>query len=402
MGLRVRKLAKELRRSPSELLGHLQTMGYLKYQSPEDMLADSVVSKLRRTLPKGNYRPRAELRTGENAGQTGLMGKLVPGVVRLETGGQGSSASRAKASVPLTARAPASTPKALGLEADKALGLEADKALSLAADRALDLEAERAALVLDLKKLQSEQSSLAAERANLAAERERVAKREGLLKEQERVLEVERSAFADRVAEDTSPNPMLFSLGQAFEERGLIGVDEFERALGGMASARVLREIVPHLYVQDQEEVGRILRQRLRLVGGEPLHFLESFFGMVSVSDDRAEMDGQKRTRSAVEALSESLLLNGVSTVTLVVECPEVFRCVQEYLDERITLRGARKLSISGLSAQIANRGTLVWGLTLNQALQEAAQSSGHRLFWDETTRGVVQHCERTRSWLAE
>jgi hypothetical protein len=383
MGLRVRKLAKELRRSPDELLGHLQTMGYVKYQSPEDMLADSVVSKLRRTLPKGDYRPRAEGKSQAGRGSGQLMDQLVPGVVRLDARKDLGVPARPKQSGPQAV--PASRPAPAPPGAERA---------------AADLAVEQDKLASERRTLAAERAALTEEGAKLTSEAERLAEDAARLKALEAAFKVEQAAFAEQCAKVDAQDGIRFTLAQAFEARGLIGLDEFERALGGMARARVLRELIPMLGVRDLDEVEQLLSRRLRLVGGEPLAFLEPFFGMVTVSDDRGELDGQGRTRLAVEALGESLLLNGISTVTLVVDRPAIFRCVQEYLDERITLRTARNLSVSDVSAQVANKSTLVWGMTVKKSIQEAAQSSGYRLFLDETVRGVVQHCERTRSWL--
>ena len=59
MALRVRKLARELERSPEDVLLLLKDLGYERYRTPDDLLADDVVARARkaaRTTP-----PRARV-----------------------------------------------------------------------------------------------------------------------------------------------------------------------------------------------------------------------------------------------------------------------------------------------------------------------------------------------------
>jgi hypothetical protein len=259
--------------------------------------------------------------------------------------------------------------------------------------------------------LEREREELERDREQLEAERARVREEWARLEEIRALLEADKAAaeeagsgevVGDGAPSESAKTAVSVALTDILEERGLIGVDEFERALGGMARARVLREVLSTLSVHDPAELRRRLAQRLRLVGGEPFPFLEPFFGMVTVSDDRAELDGQARVRAAVEALGESLLLNGISMMTVVGDRPVVFRCVQEYLDERIELRASANLSAADVSLAARSRATLVWGVPVADSVRAAASSSGHRLYSDPKPRRVVEHCKRTRSWLAE
>ena len=53
MAVRLRKLAKELRRDPAELLGILHALGFARFRSPHDMLSDPIVGQLRGALRDG-------------------------------------------------------------------------------------------------------------------------------------------------------------------------------------------------------------------------------------------------------------------------------------------------------------------------------------------------------------
>src|SRR5262245_61965780 len=89
MAVRVKKLARELNQSPRHVLGVLHAIGFDRYRSPEDMLPDGTVDKVRRATRDGvepvpvpglasaptKTAPRAS--TGDD-----VMAKLVPGVVR--------------------------------------------------------------------------------------------------------------------------------------------------------------------------------------------------------------------------------------------------------------------------------------------------------------------------------
>ena len=48
MAIRVRKLAKELNRSPTEVLGVLHAIGFTRFRNVNDMLSDQIVSRLKR------------------------------------------------------------------------------------------------------------------------------------------------------------------------------------------------------------------------------------------------------------------------------------------------------------------------------------------------------------------
>jgi len=318
------------------------------------------------------------------------MDKLVPGVVRLDQKGASAPAGPLDKGKPPAASPPAASPPAASPPQSPSIEEQRANLMRLAED----LKREREELERAKGQLASELASAAEERVRLGALRASI--------DADVAAQVESRAqqvLADRDQSERLSTTQV-ALTDALEERGLIGMDEFERALGGMANARVLRELLTNLSVPDPEALQRKLVQRLRLVGGESFPFLEPFFGMVTVSHERAELDGRLRVRSAVEALGETLLLNGISTVTVVGDRPVIFRCVQEYLDERITFRGASQISAKDVSVGAGYRATIVWGIPIKDSVSAAAETSGHRLYSDSIPRGVVEHCERTRSWL--
>ena len=53
MAVRVRKLAREIRRSPAEVLGLLHALGFSKYKSAEDMIGDPIANKARKAAQQG-------------------------------------------------------------------------------------------------------------------------------------------------------------------------------------------------------------------------------------------------------------------------------------------------------------------------------------------------------------
>jgi hypothetical protein len=141
MGVRVRKLAKQLSSTPGEVLGLLHALGFARYRTPEDMVSDAVVRQVRdaqqsgvRAIPVA-VPIRAPMQE-PSAAPADLMSQLVPGVKR---------------SVPPTAG-----------ETER-VSLEQAHAASLATARRLQAE------------LVAEQTSRAAEREALArAESERL------------------------------------------------------------------------------------------------------------------------------------------------------------------------------------------------------------------------------------
>ena len=156
MAVRVRKLAKELDQSPWHVLGLLQAIGFERYRSPDDMLPDVTVDKLRRAIKDGVKalpvapveEPSPPPRVAQGAAPGDLMAKLVPGVVR--PGAPPPASTR-----PAVRRATHPPPEA--------------KAADAAARR---LDADRQALDTDVRSAQAEREAVAADRRAVEAERQ--------------------------------------------------------------------------------------------------------------------------------------------------------------------------------------------------------------------------------------
>ena len=89
MGVRIRKLAREVNRSPWDVLGVLHALGYRRYKSPDDMLSGPALARLRNGLRDG-VAPvpvpgrREASGTSERVAKASsdLMSQVIPGVVR--------------------------------------------------------------------------------------------------------------------------------------------------------------------------------------------------------------------------------------------------------------------------------------------------------------------------------
>ncbi len=111
MATRVKKLAREMGTTPAQVLGYLHAVGYVRYKSPQDMLPDAAVDKVRRAARDGIDAPALELNSGPSrvaapvaAPAEDLMSELIPGVVKTRGGSRASTPPRAK-----SAPAPAAT-----------------------------------------------------------------------------------------------------------------------------------------------------------------------------------------------------------------------------------------------------------------------------------------------------
>lgn len=110
MAIRVRKLAKELDRSPTEVLGLLHAIGFEKYRSAEDQVPDPTVQHVRDAIRSG-VRPLSVVlhestRHAEpvrpQVGRGDVMATLVPGVVPV--GGAARPVPRPVVAVPVRTR----------------------------------------------------------------------------------------------------------------------------------------------------------------------------------------------------------------------------------------------------------------------------------------------------------
>lgn len=317
MPVRVRKLAQDLERTPAQVLGLLHALGFPRYKSSEDQLADPVAAKVRAAVRVGltadPVTPEAERRardaSQEAAGPVG-MAALVPGVVPL-----GAKAPPPRA--PVTPRKPAPGPGARdpraaapsgspGLDRPDSLGGSARTPQEATVGGSDPGRAERDALRAERDALRAERDALRAERAARLAERDAlVAERDAARAERDAAF-----AAADVAARTDRERLMAPPSGVSalLEARGLRGRDEQARALAGLLRERWIE--ADALGVVDPAAVKAALTERVVLVDGDPPEPMAGAVG-VSVSPDRAEVPGARELVRRLERVAELLLLHG-------------------------------------------------------------------------------------------
>lgn len=318
MGIRVRKLARELRQTPRDVLQLLKSLGFERYQSPDDMISDTVAARVRSKAPSlGVHRAAdpalaARARTPSPAPATGdLMAQLVPGVTRTRSDQRTSGSLRSAEEGALQRQ-----------RADQARIEAALKAEREALDAAREaLDAERAALVEETARVQALGRELDERQASLTVEAE--------------ALTAARATFVAeaRIRAAVAAPPTLMEL---FRERGVSGTDEAERALAALAGGHALGHLVKEFTVGDAEAFRRVLADRLVLVGGP----VPDGLGIpgVSVAPERAELAGAPALDRAGARLSEQWMLFGFRAVTLVGVPPRWHSLVRSLVDARVSL----------------------------------------------------------------
>lgn len=322
MAVRVRKLAKELERTPEDLLLLLHELGFERFRTPDDMVSHEVASKLRRaaasTPPRAIGPPSSMAQPSRStagsppgsrpspADAGDLMAQLVPGVVR-----KGEATPRVPRSAPPRSVPPRSEPPPAARELEAGLAAERQR-----------LEELRAAVAVEAKAAATARAEVEEARAGLAREREAVdsAAREAEAAHERRLAGMERT-----------------SLLALLEERGLRGTDEAERALAALASHHELGRLLATWVPADPDGVRRVLSERLLLVGGTIPDALAGAPAVV-VGPDRADVPGADRLARALARLGEQLLLNGLRRVFFAGVPPRWHAALREGLDRRIEL----------------------------------------------------------------
>lgn len=355
MAVRVRKLARELKRTPWEVLGLLHALGFSRYRSPEDMLPDTTIARLRQGISQGvvarPFRPETpmleappERAPAAREEAVDPMAMLVPGVVRQAD--RGASRSSRAAAPPRPVRppprleiVPPEPPEEEEDEADaydmRALDVEAERLASLdrrlASERAV-LESRRIGLERDQQRLAEERAALQAEREGLEALREAIDLERAAAEAERLAVEQERQRQIEAAVSTGTP------LQELMEARGLRGLDEAERAVAALATGRSLRDILWCLDVRSPELVERVLAQRLLLVGENPPESLPRTFARVRVSPERADVPDAADLERELRRVSELLMLNGLRRLAIVGGRAHWQRLIRDGFDPRIEL----------------------------------------------------------------
>jgi len=299
--MRVRKLAKELKRSPAQVLGLLHHLGYTRYKSEQDMVGGAALSKLRASCragvqadpvaPTGSAKPSSRPVVAPR--EASVMAQLVPGVVpqHVERG---------------LPSAPAGRP---------------DKARR-------KLEQDRAAVVSERERLEADRRRMDQTRAGLEANAQALEARQRALDEAQAQLDAEREAL-----QTASPE----SLAGLLSARGLRGFDEQERALAALASGRHLGRILPGLIASDPGRMARILQDKLILVDGD---VGDGFPGLVAVavSADRAEVPSPVQLAADLDWIGAELLLCGLKRVLFIGGEPRWQGVIRGGVDARVAV----------------------------------------------------------------
>lgn len=344
MAVRVRKLAKELNRDPYDVIGVLHALGASRYRSPDDMIPDPMVDRVKRAWKEGiEPLPVPRVAVAEVAAPSGpakedLMSRLVPGVVR--HGKQPTKLAKSGSGSP----APA------------------------APDRGT--ESASAALVAERGALQAEREALAAERTRLREEREGLAADRAAVQDAHAALEEERAAL-QREREGLAAAPGAgTALTAVLDARGLRGQDEHVRALAALAASRLLGDLLPRLRVEDPAAAERWLRERLVLTGGA---VPEGLGAAVTVAPERADLPDAGTLQRRIARAGELLLLNGLRRLLVVGGRTQWHRLLKAGMDPRIEAKFQAALRAEPEEPTDA---ILLWGVTVPPEVREAVGRS--------------------------
>lgn len=366
MAVRVRKLAKELRRTPWEVLGMLHALGFVRYRSPNDMLPDNTAGRVRKAWREGTVRPLplqgetlpeqpAETRQSPGPSAGGWMDQMVSGVVPADRDEDQVLADVPDVSIEEWLEGPSPEPEARPPAQDDERRRKAAEALYSRASETLS--AEREALAAERSRLEVERAALERDRQEFAA------------------------AQQEPAARPSEPAPPVGkALVELLEERGLRGADEQERALGGLANARLLREVVGHLVVDDADVVRALLDERLTLVGGQVSDLLPRSVVGVTVSPDRAEIPDGNALGRALAHVGEQLMLHGMRRLVVVGGQPTGQHMVRQGLDRRIDTRFAvadgERTEAQAQEDVVRSDAVVLWDVGLSDAARQLYRTS--------------------------
>ncbi|MGC6513861.1 MAG: hypothetical protein ACON4N_05155 [Myxococcota bacterium] len=389
MATRVRKLARELGSTPHQVLGILHALGFVRYKSPEDMLSDPIIRKVKRGFASGvqpvdvvmagaRKKKAADLESLSGANGD-VMSGIVPGVTPM---GRTTRTLPPKAP-PKPPTAPSGTPPS---------SQEAISSLKRT------LESERAIVNLARQQADADREQLAARRAMLEAEEQSLQSLRDALDAEREALERQRAELLELTANATGASN-LPRLQELLEARGLRGADEFERAIGALCAGRGLRDILWALRVDGQAQVDEALRERLLLVNGQVSESLRRSGAVVQVARDRADIGDLTQLTTRLKTLGDSLLLRGLVRLRIVGGKPVWWRFLQGGLDPRIrcSFHAAQVREVNAAQDDVLQADVVVvWGVEVASDASLVYQQSGVPIVYSEnhTLKGLMEDME--------
>ncbi|MFK7930572.1 MAG: hypothetical protein AB8H79_20470 [Myxococcota bacterium] len=309
MAIRVKKLARELRTTPQVVLQVLLELGYDRYKSDMDMVADPPAHKVRQRAKKGLPTPAVTPPPRAPVARPAPRTPAPPAPAWVQ--------DAAALDVPLDRLVGAPKPSKGTDLADVSAAVRKEQARLDKRDQVQ--RAKSAHLDQQLAEVEARNAALRTERAALLAE-----------------LEQARQALDDRAAALDAREAGGIPLQDLLARRGLSGVDEQGRALDALARARLLDSLAPRLRVLDPAPVVAVLQERLVLSSG-PVDDLPGV-AVVQVPADRAEVPGGAQLKRARSDLAGEFLLNGLTRVRLIGGGPVALRLLRAGVDERVSL----------------------------------------------------------------
>jgi len=318
VAIRVRKLARELKRTPGETLGLLHQLGFPRYKNPNDMVTDPIAHKARAAARQGVRAPELPVTPSRAPSSTpapapapdDVMAQLVPGVVPAgrssspSTGGSTPPRSAPSRSAPPPARSAPPPARSAPPQPTPAAPPPAPAPVEVPAPSASLAEAERAELQRQIRELTAERDALAAR--------------------------------VDELAPLADQHPDGVSVASLLDARGLRGPDEGQRALAELATSRAARSLLasrlgPAAAAQLQSELAKLVL----LDGAKPE---ELSVPAVAVAPERAEAPGEASLARLLSRVGEQLLLSGFRRLRFVGVPPRWHEPIRHRIDRRVVL----------------------------------------------------------------
>lgn len=351
MAVRVNKLARELETSPDRLLHLLSAVGYDRYRSANDMVADVPAAKVRKFA--------SELRKSGD-------------FERVSHGGASPSAGPARSAPIEEQLAPDLDRPIEEIAAEVVPGGQPPAALAEASQA---LRAERAHVETLRRKLVEREHDLSERVVALQAERASLQAERAALLDQ---LSEARSALESRAADLDAIEAGGVPVVSLLDERGLLGSDEHGRALSALATARLLDPVLSRLRVIDSHGVRRLLQDRLLLAAG-PLEGVEGV-AVVQVAPERAEVPPTEELHRLCDRLWGEFLLCGLRRVVWIGLSALEQRLLRNGVDPRLTVQmlPGQSRDAEGARHDVESADVVVLrGVTLSEQARAVYAASG-------------------------